>query len=42
VRLPGVSLHNFCTEGEPEPKEPDQLPFGQTKDTKETKDTGVS
>jgi DNA polymerase-4 len=38
VRLLGVSLHNFCTEGEPEPKEPDHLPFGETKDTKETKD----
>jgi hypothetical protein len=33
-------VHNFCTEGESEPEEPDRLPFeGDTKDTKETKDT---
>jgi DNA polymerase-4 len=40
VRLLGVGVHNFCTEGESEPEEPDRLPFeGDTKDTKETKDT---
>src|SRR5258708_737426 len=40
VRLLGVSVHNFCNEGESEPEEPDRLPFdADTKDTKETKHT---
>jgi len=27
VRLLGVSVHNFCTEGESEPEDPERLPF---------------
>jgi len=27
IRLLGVSVHNFCSEGESEPEEPDRLPF---------------